>query len=290
MDIKSFIASGILEDYVMGLTSEQETQAVQCLSKIYPEILQEVQALEVTMENLALSMQVAPSAGLRNQILQSIEQEIATEQEQTPSSQSNSVITTAKTQSTEEKPTPSKINYLLLGFLVLLVIGISLITYYGISAQSTIANQQQSIAELEQKINALDLSLDTQREEQVELEEKLKLKKMQLAMVQAKGTKHIVMKGKTKKCESIIYWNALDASTCLFIRHLPPKKVSEDYQLWAIIDDKPVDLGIVSEGMFKELSMVKSVKKPDAFAITIEPKGGSAKPNLDKLCTFGKVV
>lgn len=290
MDIKSFIASGILEDYVMGLTSEQETKAVQCLSKIYPEILQEVQALEVTMENLALSMQIVPPPDLRKQILGKIEQEIAAEQAQSPSPQVNPIVTSSKTTTTEEKSTPSKPNYLLLGLVCLAIISTSLMAYWWTSAESKVAIQQQSIATLEQKVEDLEKSLTSQQAAQTEMEEKLKLKKMQLTMVQARGTKHIVMKGKTKKCESIIYWNALDASTCLFIRHLPPKEESEDYQLWAIIDDKPVDLGVVSNGMFKELSMVKSVKKPDAFAITIEPKGGSEAPTLDKLCTFGKVV
>ena len=53
MDIKEYISSGILESYVLGNASEQERREVECISSIYPEIRQELDALSRSLEKYA---------------------------------------------------------------------------------------------------------------------------------------------------------------------------------------------------------------------------------------------
>jgi anti-sigma-K factor RskA len=69
-------------------------------------------------------------------------------------------------------------------------------------------------------------------------------------------------------------------------------KLSEeyDYQLWAIGDQGPVGIGLVNEGVKMTLQQMQAVAQAGAFAITIEPKGGSQSPTLDKLVVIGNVA
>jgi phosphate/sulfate permease len=68
MNTSEYIASGILEAYVLGSVTPQEKQEVACLSKIYPEIKTELTAIEETMETYAKMHEVKPSAQLKSKI------------------------------------------------------------------------------------------------------------------------------------------------------------------------------------------------------------------------------
>ena len=62
------------------------------------------------------------------------------------------------------------------------------------------------------------------------------------------------------------------------------------YQLWAIIDGKPVDAGVFDNN-FKGLLKMKDVGTGAAtFAVTIEPRGGRQTPTLETMQVAGNVV
>jgi anti-sigma-K factor RskA len=54
-----------------------------------------------------------------------------------------------------------------------------------------------------------------------------------------------------------------------------------------LVDGKPVDAGLLEDcnGVCK----LKNIPKAQAFAITLEDKGGSASPHLDQLYVIGNV-
>jgi anti-sigma-K factor RskA len=65
---------------------------------------------------------------------------------------------------------------------------------------------------------------------------------------------------------------------------------SLDYQLWAIVDGKPVDAGILkTTDVYALPQKMISFSSAQAFAITIENKGGSEVPTLDKMVALGGV-
>ncbi len=61
------------------------------------------------------------------------------------------------------------------------------------------------------------------------------------------------------------------------------------YQLWAIVDGKPVDAGVFDSTTAGLLKM-KALAGAAAFAVTIEPRGGKATPSLETLQVIGNVV
>lgn len=72
MEIKALIDSGILETYVMGIATDDETKKVLAYKEVYPEFREALEKLELDMEVLAQSMAINPPPGM----LERIENEI----------------------------------------------------------------------------------------------------------------------------------------------------------------------------------------------------------------------
>lgn len=63
MDTHQYIASGVLEAYLLGLASEEEQHEVQQMKVIYPEISAALNELEVAIESYCLENAVPPPTG-----------------------------------------------------------------------------------------------------------------------------------------------------------------------------------------------------------------------------------
>ena len=90
--------------------------------------------------------------------------------------------------------------------------------------------------------------------------------------------------------KALIFWDKERKATYINTKDLPPLAQEKQYQLWAIVDGKPVDLGVLpTDKQQTALIKVKDVSEPQAFAITIEPKGGSVNPTMDQMIVLGKL-
>jgi len=66
----------------------------------------------------------------------------------------------------------------------------------------------------------------------------------------------------------------------LLANNLPVPASDKQYQLWAILDGKPVDLGMLDFDLKQKKLLVhmKNTRGAQAFAITLEKKGGNSTP------------
>lgn len=69
MNIQEYIKSGILEQYCLGLLDADQAGDVVRLSLVYPEIKQELTAVENAIEKLAAANAIAPTSALKQKIL-----------------------------------------------------------------------------------------------------------------------------------------------------------------------------------------------------------------------------
>ena len=69
MDIQAYIESGVLEEYCLGLLSEEDEAYLIQMSVLYPEIKTELTAIEFAMENLAGLTAIEPNPGIKQYIL-----------------------------------------------------------------------------------------------------------------------------------------------------------------------------------------------------------------------------
>ena len=82
-----------------------------------------------------------------------------------------------------------------------------------------------------------------------------------------------------------IIFNEQTRKTYLWSAHLPQLDNNQQYQLWALVDGKPIDLGVFDPK--NEVINLKSLKEnPQAFAVTIEAKGGKPTPTLSNMCLY----
>jgi hypothetical protein len=72
---------------------------------------------------------------------------------------------------------------------------------------------------------------------------------------------------------------------------MPVNDKAHQYQLWAIVAGKPVDLGVFDANPdstdMREMKTIAAIKT-DAFAVTLEPRGGSINPTMDQMMVIGK--
>ena len=71
---------------------------------------------------------------------------------------------------------------------------------------------------------------------------------------------------------------------------LPTPAQGKQYQLWAIQDGKPVDLGMLpSVATNDTLLKMKTIENPQAFAITLEQEGGVPSPTMSEMYVMGGI-
>ncbi len=73
MDIKEYIASGVLEQYVLGTISDEELLTVDQMAASYPEIKEEILSISYVLEKLAIENAIAPDETIKPFIMASID-------------------------------------------------------------------------------------------------------------------------------------------------------------------------------------------------------------------------
>lgn len=85
-----------------------------------------------------------------------------------------------------------------------------------------------------------------------------------------------------------IYWDSTNSNVFMVVKNMPKLPSDKQYQLWALINKEPKDLGLFDVGDKKVILQMKNTQKADAFAITIENRGNTGGPNLQQLQNMGK--
>lgn len=279
MDIKKYIESGILEDYILGLISDSQIKEVEQNLLQYPELKKELNQIEDALATYAQAKAKPMPAGLSAQIMQSINS-----LETSASSTSDTTTIAAKPQAA----TPKGSN--MLGILLGLALAGTLLGSFFLNSQKQDLQEKLTVSEnqasdLNEQMVTMQIACDDKDGVIKNLEE-------QITILKNPAFKPISMKGtdKAPEVEAIVYYNPAERKSYLDIGNLPTAPSDKDYQLWAIVDGVPTDMGIfdltASEGVLVE---VPHIRNPQAFAVTLETKGGNPAPNLDELYVIGNV-
>ena len=273
MKIEEYIASGILENYLLGVVSPQEKQEVECMSHIYPEIKQELNVLEFAMEKYLLTQETSVPSDLWSIIEAKLEDRNASQ-----SSSEDSKDT--KTVEIASINRPSRVTTL---FMVASIAAILIIGFFFVQTNNKLNNKESQFASIQNEIQGL-------KEENNGVLDKLKYEKEMVAFFSDPDTKSVVMKGlpaKDTNANSQVCWNSKTKKVMLCIGELPANPEDKQYQLWAMVDGKPVDLGVFNSDGTHPMIPMTSIENPQAFAVTLEKKGGSPTPTLSELYVLG---
>jgi hypothetical protein len=268
------------------------------MSHIYPEIALELDMASSAFEGLAEASSVTPPPALKTSILDAIEHEkqdslLSVEKSVIPNTQKSTDFQPNTAQNHDDKITLG-IYKIAAVLLVSLTVGAS---YLYIDSKSDLEASNERLSALESdlekeqsgisdRIAGLEYTLN-------ESSSTIKDLTSELEIVKDPSTFKIALKGTDLRPNALasVYFNPDKEQIYIESNQLDELAESYDYQLWAIVDGKPVDMGVFNPklGDLSQLQKVDYIKNPQAFAITIEPVGGSIGPTLEKMVVLGTV-
>ncbi|MEJ7913954.1 MAG: anti-sigma factor, partial [Chitinophagaceae bacterium] len=86
-----------------------------------------------------------------------------------------------------------------------------------------------------------------------------------------------------------VYWDRRTNEVYLLVNKLPEPSSDKQYQLWALVDGKPVDAGVFDARTATALVKMKNITNAQGFAVTLENKGGSIAPTMEQMYVLGNV-
>jgi anti-sigma-K factor RskA len=289
-EIRAYIESGVLELYVLGDISAEERLQVEAMAQKYPEIQTELQEIEKALEIYADVHDMEPAAEMRDRVLNSLLTNLGDDRtfsktiQHTDAPAVNEASMPAKhiangARVVNMRPATASIfyKYAFAACLLLLCVSIAALTILYSELQSS-RQQVVSLRLSEQKftkqVNMMDSELALYRDPSYQ-------------MVHLKGLP------KTPSSTLTVAWspNKQKVMVNLHNAKLPDADKDHQFQLWAIANGKPVDLGVFDNTETDEASMkeMKSIGAAQAFAVTIEPRGGSVNPTMDQMVVMASL-
>ena len=308
MNIQAYIESGILEEYVLGSVSSQEKQEVECMSHIYPEIKEELMRTESALEQYALKHQTPPPASLKETLFAQmnfdevteepesteltsaeptlvqaddnikklpVENDLIAETQPVSAQEVYADMTTANGGATVIYPSWAKFA-VAASILFAILFGWSALQMSGVKKQN-----EQYAADMDM----LKSDMDAMKKE-------AQYKEALASLYRNPNHKVVRMAGLEKSPESVVaaIWDVKTNDVLLDVQNLPAAPAGKQYQLWTIVDGKPVDMGVLDQEFSnKVLKMKQANPGAVAFAITLEKTGGSPSPTMEDMFVMGKV-
>ncbi len=263
MEAREYISSGILEIYVLGMATAEETAEVLAMAEKYPEVKAELLSIERSMEDYALSQAIEPSASLKNNISARIDR-----------APGNSPVKIAPVISI------SPVWKYVAAAAVLLLIGslyfnLRYYNKYQIASEDKQHAEEQLLAQ--QRIN------DEMHND--------------MSIVQSKFSTPVAldpMPNGPDAAAKIFWMKNTTGEVYIDPSNLPDAPNGMQYQVWGFIDGKPVDAGMIITTDKDNKFRIQKMKtkflgvKIEAFAVSLETKGGNPQPK-GQVYVYGKM-
>ena len=273
MNTQEYISSGIVESYVLGLANDQERAEFERMCDAHSEVRAARDAFEISLEQESLANAVPPPKHLRSRILAEIEIE--------NENNSSNIITRKGIKDDKEaaeKPPVISMRrwprYIAAASIILLVASTALNFYFFNQFKSVTAKYEDVVAK-----NAAYAQNEKEYQNTIN-----KLSNPAMAIIKMMGDS--VPTSPAPSSMATIYWDTRTKDVFLLINNMPEASAEMQYQLWAIVDGVPVDAGVFD--VAKGIVTMKNIPRAQAFAITLEKRGGSPTPK-GQMYVLGKV-
>ncbi|HSZ25644.1 MAG TPA: anti-sigma factor [Cytophagaceae bacterium] len=261
MSTEEYIASGILEAYVLGGLNAKEVQEVEHMESIHPEVKREIFSLQKAFESYAEYVAVKPPVELKNKILSQL-------------SDSSSDIEDTKTTNV------FYYNYVTAAAVALMIVCGSMSLYFWSKWRST----EQQLMVLEEQTNRYADQIKKANYRASQLAEDFDLiRDVSVVKVNMKGA------AISPDSRAVVFWNKSTSEVFVDAGNLPKAPEGMQYQLWALKDGQPIDAGVFESDFLSGLQKAKFIQGAQAYAVTLEKRGGSVTPTLSAMYVFGEV-
>ncbi|MEO6584354.1 MAG: anti-sigma factor [Ferruginibacter sp.] len=273
MEQENIISSGLLEMYALGLqTGEENVQVQQWISE-HASIKTELDKIQRTLEHYARLHEVVPQEYLKTSV-----QGILLSNTDPKIRDIDTPIPTAKVVSFSQN-----FKWLAAASVILLIGSVLFNVVYYQKFQQADSDRIQA-----------QTSLRSEQENQLALRQEMEVVQNDMNVVQSKYSKPVALDGLAAAPDAAakIFWMKNTGEVYVDPSNLPIAPNGKQYQLWGIVDGKPVDGGMLSpiatDGKV-HIQKMKSFGKAEAFAITLESAGGNPTPKGD-MYVMGKII
>lgn len=274
LDSKQYIESGIIESFVLGLLDRQEAQEVERRAAEDPAVQKAIDECRQALASYAQTFSVSPRPEWKNEIINA-----ALAEDKSATITHEPVV---KPMELEEKPRSSNSRFLAIAasLLFLASAAFNIRQYRHLNdVKDNLTRTQMRIAELESNNQVLTANY--------------KSLKNDIDIMSDPATSTVVMKaieGRDPDCRANIYWNSNTQTVYLDVVSLPKAPAGKQYQLWAIKDGQTMSMGVFNADQLNAMHKMGTVDRADAFAVTLEPEGGSPAPHMDQMYVMGKTA
>lgn len=246
MNVKEYINSGVIESYVLGMASEAERTEFEQVCAAYPEVAEARDAFERSLEAKLVQDAPEPPASVREKLWQQIAP---------PATENN------PTEELQEVPLRRLNPWKWIAAASLLLLAGTAYWAYITNEKyhDTVARQ----ATVEKQLQQAAAQLQT-------LQQDADILRHPMRTVALKGTEA------APQAQTTVFWDTTSTKDVyMLINNLPRTPSDKQYQLWALLDGKPIDLGVFDFDVEQKRLLVKmkNVQRAQAFAITLEQRG-----------------
>jgi anti-sigma-K factor RskA len=242
--IKIFLDSDLLEKYLLGSTSTEESLRVERYIAMHPEVREAYNELQENLETFAKMHALKTPEGLKEQILFRIKQ---------------------------EKRGRSKF------YRFAVAASIAALIFAG--ASYFFYNQNQSLQQensmVTNKIKDLEMDMKIQLED---------IRNQYIVLNNPNTKRYNVSGNKkAADLKAVAYINPVKKLSYINVSHLPQLPEDKCFQMWSEVNGKMVNLGVIKQFDDKEKLLALPYADNAVGYITIEPQGGNETPTVQNI-------
>lgn len=242
--IRIFLDTDLLEKYLLGTTSPEESNQVERYIAMYPEVRKTYNELQVNLETYANLYALKTPEGLKTKILNRI-----------------------KAQNTGRRKFQ---RYAVAASIAAMLFAGSSYFFW---------NQNQNLQDENIIVNNKIRNLEEDMKEQLEdvRNQFIVLNNPQTKKYQVNGNK------KAKELKAVAYINPVKKLSYINVRNLPNLPDNQCYQMWAEVNGEMVNLGVIKNVVDKDRLRPLPYAENAVGYITIEPQGGNDTPTVQNI-------
>jgi Anti-sigma-K factor rskA len=265
MDLQSFLQSGLLESYSLGQCDPTEKATVELMLSQHEVVRTELENIETALEQFAQTQAVAPPEWMKGRVMDMLDPMSKPSLPTTPNAPN----------------IPNGRDFNLLS----LILGAGAIVLGTMFFNSN--NKAKILKNEAEKAKTQLIDCEKQKNTNQSLQQ-------QIAHINDPATQKTLVKwlesGVNTEATASVYFNSKTQKAFVGQTQIPTLPTNQDYQLWVIVEGNPNPKPLNVLKNDDTLAAVNNfVGKAQAFAISIEPKGGSINGKPTTVVMLGKV-
>ncbi|NER12372.1 RNA polymerase subunit sigma-70 [Leptobacterium flavescens] len=245
-NVKIFLESDLLEKYLIGSTTEEESIQVEHYISKYPDVSRQYEELQDNLENYARSFSVSAPQEVKEQVLQAI----------------------------NKKATSHRIHWFSVAASVAAIVFCT--TTIMLWLQNNLLLEENSMVSTE---------IRNLKEDVLSTNTKLEDIKDQFVVLNNPETRKYVLRGnqRAKNLRTVAYINPVERLSMIDVVSLPELPEEQVYQMWAEVDGVMINLGVLKKRNEEKLISIPFKENASGYNITIEPKGGNEQATAENV-------